>query len=440
LTVTRPGSRFWRWFRRLLATGIGLILCLAAAIWAGHRQGITLPPLTGPSAVGRVSESWTVAADEPFADRPDTPRRMVAWIWYPAAPAAATPAPYVPRSWRDAILARRSAFIDTLFWRDLDRIHARALDAPAVAGTSPYPVVLLRAGLGAFTTDYSALAEDLASHGYVVAGIDVAYRTFLVVLPDGSVVVRPAAANPETLAGEAARALGTRLMVAWTEDTGALVDRLTADNADEHGPFSGRLDLTAIAAVGHSLGGATSMEFCRTDTRCRVAVDIDGLPLGDIVSSGTTTPTMFLLSDHSGESDPESRRIEADIETVYAHLPPDRRFRADVAGANHFTFSDQLLARNPVPMAILRATGVIPLEPGRGLRLTSDAVGRFIDVYLKHAARDSLDRLVADYPEIKVQDGRTKHLSRSLHPSRSIDGVYGEQSSSTARIRKGHIP
>jgi predicted dienelactone hydrolase len=405
-SVTRAGSRFGRWLRRLLVGGTGLILCVAVGIWAGHRQGVTLPPLTGPYAVGRVSEFWVVPAIEPFADRPDTPRRMVAWIWYPAAPAAATPAaPYVPGPWRDAILARRSTLIDTLFWRDLDRIHARALDAPAVAGTSPHPVVLLRAGLGAFTTDYSALAEDLASHGYVVAGIDVAYRTFLVVLPDGSVVVRPAAANPEMLAGEAARALGTRLMTAWTEDTGALVDRLRADNADEHGRFSGRLDLTAIAAVGHSLGGATSMEFCRTDTRCRVAVDIDGLPLGDIVSSGTTTPTMFLLSDHSRESDPESRRIEADIETIYSHLPPDRRFRADVAGANHFSFSDQLLTRNPVPMAILRATGVIPLEPTRGLRLTGDAVRRFIDVYLKHAARDSLDRLVADYPEIKVQDG-----------------------------------
>jgi predicted dienelactone hydrolase len=405
-TVTRPGSRVWRWFRRLVAAGTGLILCLAAGIWAGHRQGVTLPPLTGPYAVGRANESWTVAASEPFADRPDTPRRMVAWIWYPAVPTAATsPSPYVPTSWRDAILVRRSVLIDTLFWRDLDRIHARALDAPAVADTGPYPVVLLRAGLGAFTTDYSALAEDLASHGYVVVGIDVPYRTFLVVLPDGSVVVRPAAANPETLSSEAARALGTRLMKAWTEDTSTLVDRLSVANADSHGRFFGRLDLTAIAAVGHSLGGATSMEFCRTDPRCRAAVDIDGLPLGDIVSSGTATPTMFLLSDHSGESDPESRRIEADIETIYARLPPDRRFRADVAGANHFSFSDQLLARNPVLMAILRTTGVIPLAPGRGLRLTGDAVRRFIDVYLKHAPREPLDHLAADYPEITVRDG-----------------------------------
>jgi dienelactone hydrolase len=406
-TLAGIGRRVWRWSVRLLAIGIGLILCLAAAIWAGHRRGVTLPALSGPYVVGRVSESWTAAASEPFADRPGTPRRMVAWIWYPAAAGAATPvAPYVPASWRDAILERRSALVDTLFWRDLDRIQARALDAPPVAGTGAYPVVLLRAGLGAFTTDYSALAEDLASHGYVVAGIDVPYRTFLVVLPDGSVVVRPPAANPETLAGEAARALGTKLMAAWAEDTDTLADRLAAANADEHGRFFRRLDLTAMAAVGHSLGGATSMEFCRTDRRCRAAVDIDGLPLGDIVSSGTATPTMFLLSDHSGESDPESRRIEADIETVYAHLPADRRFRVDVAGANHFSFSDQLLARNPVLMAILRTVGLIPLEPARGLRLAGDAVRRFIDVYLKHASREPLDRLPADYPEITVRNGQ----------------------------------
>jgi hypothetical protein len=56
-----------------------------------------------------------------------------------------------------------------------------------------------------------------------------------------------------------------------------------------------------------------------------------------------------------------------------------------------------------VLMAILRTTGVIPLDPARGLRLTGDAVRRFIDVYLKHAPRGPLDHLAADYPEITVQ-------------------------------------
>jgi predicted dienelactone hydrolase len=41
------------------------------------------------------------------------------------------------------------------------------------------------------TIDFTTLAEDLASHGYVVVGFDAPYRTFVVVLPDNRVVIRP---------------------------------------------------------------------------------------------------------------------------------------------------------------------------------------------------------------------------------------------------------
>ena len=62
-----------------------------------------------------------------------------------------------------------------------------------------YPVVIMRAGGGALTADFTTLAEDLASHGYVVVGFDAPNRTRVVVFPDGRVVQRPAADNLETL-------------------------------------------------------------------------------------------------------------------------------------------------------------------------------------------------------------------------------------------------
>jgi len=42
--------------------------------------------------------------------------------------------------------------------------------------------------------NYSTLAEDLASHGYVVVAFDAPYRTGQVVFPDGRVIAR----TPET--------------------------------------------------------------------------------------------------------------------------------------------------------------------------------------------------------------------------------------------------
>jgi predicted dienelactone hydrolase len=55
----------------------------------------------------------------------------------------------------------------------------------------------MRAGASAEVANYSILAEDLASHGYVVVGFDAPYRTYVVVFPDGRVMRRTPENNPE---------------------------------------------------------------------------------------------------------------------------------------------------------------------------------------------------------------------------------------------------
>src|SRR5438445_2367707 len=86
--------------------------------------------------------------------------------------------------------------------------------------------------------------------------------------------------------------------------------------------FAGRFDLARLGAVGHSFGGARALHFCHDDTRCRAAIDLDGIPFGSVVADGLSKPAMFLLSDHSREmSDPESHKVLAMIQAIYDRLP-----------------------------------------------------------------------------------------------------------------------
>jgi predicted alpha/beta-hydrolase family hydrolase len=55
----------------------------------------------------------------------------------------------------------------------------------------------MRAGASLEVWNYSALAEDLAGHGYVVVGFDAPYRTGVVVFPDGRMMRRTPENNPE---------------------------------------------------------------------------------------------------------------------------------------------------------------------------------------------------------------------------------------------------
>jgi hypothetical protein len=49
------------------------------------------------------------------------------------------------------------------------------------------PLVVLSPGFTNSRSALTALAEDLASHGYVVAGIDHTYESFATAFPDGRV-------------------------------------------------------------------------------------------------------------------------------------------------------------------------------------------------------------------------------------------------------------
>ena len=97
----------------------------------------------------------------------------------------------------------------------------------------------------------SAHAADLASHGYVVVGIDVPGETHAVDLGDGALVPM---ARASTNASDETIALRSRDMRFVLSRLGSL-----------HG--AGRLDLERVGAFGHSNGGATAAAAMLTDRR-----------------------------------------------------------------------------------------------------------------------------------------------------------------------------
>ncbi len=254
--------------------------------------------------------------------------------------------------------------------------------------------------------NYSTLAEDLASHGYVVVGFDAPYRTGVVVFPDGRVITREPKNNPEFYSGQALDRVGKKLLAAWTADIGFVLDQLERLNAsDPSGKFTGRLDMTRVGVFGHSFGGVQAAQFCHEDSRCKAAIDVDGLPLGSVVQAGIDRPFMFLLSDHSRESDPESREVKANIQSIYERLPPDRRALIVIRGANHFLFSDDgALLKSHVVLRTLRMLGIVGIDGRRQLAITAYCVHTFFDEYLKGTGHSPLKISATLYPEIQVLD------------------------------------
>ena len=189
----------------------------------------------------------------------------------------------------------------------------------------------------------------------------------------------------------------------WTSDTAFVVNQLEQLNAaDPSGKLTGRLDMRRLGMFGHSFGGATALQFCHDDPRCKAGIDLDGAPYGNVVQEGLKQPFLFILSDHSRElAEPASRQIHQDLQSIYDRLPSGRLF-ITIRGANHFSFSDQMLVKSRYVIGMMRLLGVGGLEGRRGLAITAEHVHAFFDVYLKDAPAVSLKKASQLYPEVQV--------------------------------------
>lgn len=379
----------------LIVLLLGVATLIGMVRWE-HGAEMTLPKPTGRFAIGRTTFVWTnEALTDDLGPEPGTKRPVFVWMWYPASTSQpAATAPYLPEAWRRAQTASLGTLMREFLNRDSARIRANSVDDPPVSSEQhAYPVVLMKPGGGTLTT----LAEDLASYGYFVVGFDAPSP----ILPDGRAVKRKSAENPETMGYENRKQFANnKALPMSTTDTAFVADQLERLNAsDPSGRFAGKLEMARLGVFGHSFGGASALQFCHDDSRCKAGMDIDGMPFGSVIREGASQPFLFLLSDHSRETaTAEGRQVIADIHSVYDHLRSSRHV-VMIDGANHFTFTDHMVIKSSY---FIRAFLLVRGGPSalRGLAITRAYLHTFFDVYLKGAPVTDLTKLRQSYAEV----------------------------------------
>jgi pimeloyl-ACP methyl ester carboxylesterase len=262
-------------------------------------------------------------------------------------------------------------------------------DAPAAPG-GPWPVVLFSPGWDGVCQAYTALAEDLASHGWVVAGVNHPYFASVVTLPSGRTV------RHLDLPPGGPTAFFEHHLPTLVADMRLLLDSLEGPNREPVArPWSARLDLRRVAAMGHSLGGAVAAELARTDPRVCVAVDLDGTLLGDAARVGVDKPVLWVLHD-GGEPDLLGE-LPAWREAVAGSLA------AEVSGSGHRSSEDLPTLLGPlVPPDAFADLGWGTSDPRQTLDTIRATVSEFVDVRLRGGPEPGLRRLPALYPGLRL--------------------------------------
>ena len=375
-----------------------------------------LPVPTGKHAVGRISmECVDHSRREIYSEDLGATRELVLWTWYPAAPGTGDdPAALLPTPWTP---------IADFLGLDVAGIRTSATTAACIASEQDaYPVLLLSPS-GFSPLLLSAIAEELASNGYVVVGVNPTYESAVTVFADGRTVpMNPAALGgalgPQSGAHHEAFRRRAAVCDYKAADLRAVTDHLTRLEPNRAGLTSARLDLSRIGALGHSFGGNAAIEWCRVDERCRAAVNLDGAVWTEVATVGLLRPALQILADHPefAMSGADAVRagvfhdeawFEAEKALTYGGWRaidrlacPGRTVR--IAGASHMSFMDIsfLPIREDSPARGLRETTSI--EPDRMWRITSDLLLAFFGEHLHGRPGPSLDDVSAAYPEIGV--------------------------------------
>ncbi|MCC5576241.1 alpha/beta hydrolase [Microtetraspora sp. AC03309] len=373
--------------RRLLTLAAGLAVYATSACSApappradaprAERTGpATLPAPTGPHPVGTTvlylkdasrPDPWNLDADA---------RELKVTLWYPTKQRDGQRSPYMTA--KEAELLLRGSGVSTAPYDTLSKTRTNAVKDAEPAGRK-LPLVVLSPGFTKPVSTLTSLAEELASRGYVVAGIDHTYESYATTLSDGR-VAECLACDSDTDPG-----FGTGVVQGRAADVSFVLDHLASK-----WQHSDLIDRERIAMVGQSIGGAGAVAAMIKDPRVRAGIDMDGTTYARISTSGLSRPFMFL---GSAQHVPGGRDNSWDRD--WKLLTGWKRWLV-LSDAEHQSFTDIPLVADVIGLEPL--PGMLPAA--RGAELTRTYVAAFLDQQLKSQRQPLLDKRSSRYPEV----------------------------------------
>jgi predicted dienelactone hydrolase len=387
---------------RIWTSLVGLVCLFGSATLCTVLPVFKFPSPTGPFLIGTVTKHLVDSSRrESHGPRPESHRELMIQIWYPAQSRGPGQFYCVPAGL-------------PLKKNHLSLVGTHAADGvPVARKMDRYPILIFSPSWTGGRIQNTFQAEELASHGFIVVGIDHPYSTHKTVFPDGRVIT---SVLGEWLDFSSDSKLQATLRIAndevrlRTADAGFVLDTLQRlDQHDPDGLLTGRLDTARVGIWGHSFGGAVAAEACRMDRRFRAAIDLDGCLFGESATAGVEQPFLVMSNDEPLPGALERANSTGPTRRYLAFMDQDERnirnslvthggYFVRVRGTSHMNFCD-----SPLYSPIKRLTGAGPIDVGRAMRITNVYTLGFFKQYLVGRPEDLLSEPVPFYSDARLE-------------------------------------
>jgi dienelactone hydrolase len=369
-------------------TGLGIISLVATAIFLYFYPIFTLPVPTGRYGVGTTSIHLIDRSRIELCDPATTSaRELVIQVWYPTTSTNGTKAPYRP----DARLTSSGIF------SQLRSIQANALrDVPIATTNASYPVILYTPSWSGYRTDNTFQTEELASHGFVVIGLEHPCSVPMAIYPNGRTIYSNLSADYTSSDAALAKLLrvGEQQLALRTQDIRFVLDRLP--QIAHHKLFNDTFNLNKIGIFGHSFGGAAAAQACALDPRLKAGMNMDGLLFGSAAQQGASQPFFFMNSPYPRPTPADLKSPNGSLRRskqtdAWGYQQRDRWFDSHggynltLLGAAHMNFSD-------LPWTLWRSNSGGSIAPELAMKIVNEYTVAFFELELNGKHSVLLDR------------------------------------------------
>jgi dienelactone hydrolase len=365
---------------RTLAVATALTVALVSAPAASaDPTTLALPTPTGRQPVGVTSLYLKdTSRPDPWVDTVPYRELMVS-VFYPTNTTNGTTKQYMTPVESERYMSRLDLPDVPLDVMSTVRTNA-VVNARPVGRRHSAPLVVLSPGWTQPRATLTSWAEDLASHGYVVAVIGHTYENRAQTFPDGR-VTECAACEVDELPG-----FWEKLAQGRAADTSFVLDELLRAKRFD------LIDPKRIGMTGHSAGGAITTQAMLADSRIKAGADIDGSVHVPIPDSGLSRPFMFMGSADNyvpGQPGPYD-----DWEADWLHLTGWKRWIM-VAGTAHASYTDLGVIADGLGVDLGAS-----VSGERAVAITRAYVRAFFDQHLRCKPQPLMAAPSASYPEV----------------------------------------
>ena len=360
-----------------------------------------IPAPSGPYQIGTSIYEMTDASRKELYSGKDEPRRFMIQIWYPAEVRDTDiRAPWMSNAEIYAPAIATYINLPSYFLNHLALVEIPAyIDAKVAASDNGFPVILFSHGWNGFNAQNTGQALELASHGYIVIGIQHTYGAVITVFPDGTVAPNNPNALPENADDPNYEVVARKLVNEWAGDMSFVLDQLSVWEKEAGNPFVEKLDLERVGVYGHSTGGGAAIQFCGVDLRCKAVLGMDPFmrPVSaEVIESGVSQPSFFMFSQ--GWADLTDSKNNQIFDQFYPGVSEGRGV-VIIDGTKHYDFSDLPLLSPIAPQLGLKG----PLNGKTVIKIVNSYLLDFFEMTLSNKPSHLFDGSFTTFEEVRLR-------------------------------------